>query len=507
MNGRTNTTSVTEVIEGVQIPLEPVTSFALAPDTGKIALTWTDPVDKVATPGGEMVAEWNYTLIIRREDRAPVSPSDGIQVLREGTRNQYSSTPYMDEGLDVGKTYYYAAYAYSTIGVVSEGVTSSASPREAILKKNTSVKFSASSMDNYYPYRAHSSSGPINNYVACMCGVGVASTSSHVIMAGSNADAVYCFTKDFTMSKGTSMTQYKEPVAGSLDGYAFFAGGNYASGDDPASGSLDVYSPELTRSSVSDALLGNQLMASASVSDKILFSGGYGGTTPYSSDVCAYTTSLTRSTVSQLQEGVQCGTGTTNGTHAIFAGGEYYHDMYNRYSSDKVTAYDSALTKINAVDISKSMNVYMASCYLNTRALFAGGQTEASNRHYVSAEVVSYDQSLTRQVLTNLSQAKSCVGAATIGGRALFVGGVIDGAGNGPEDFFTNAVDVYDASFTKSSGPALTSSEYSSYRYEFSRLYYNSAGVLDNVAMFMAPLATVRDDGELWSGIVSYVVE
>ena len=57
MNGRTNTTSVTEVVEGVQVALEAPTNLVLTPLNARVDLTWTDPVDKYAADSNESVGQ------------------------------------------------------------------------------------------------------------------------------------------------------------------------------------------------------------------------------------------------------------------------------------------------------------------------------------------------------------------------------------------------------------------------------------------------------------------
>lgn len=113
---------------GVRIPLEAPTGFSATVSDGTVSFTWTDPVDKVANPGGELVSEWNYTLVVRKAGSAPLTPTDGYQVLRTTSRNQYAGTPYIDTGLDNDVTYYYAIYAYTTLGVQSEALIGNATP-------------------------------------------------------------------------------------------------------------------------------------------------------------------------------------------------------------------------------------------------------------------------------------------------------------------------------------------------------------------------------------------
>ena len=131
MNGRTNSTSTSD-IGIIDIPLDPPTSFVCEARNSKVDITWVDPKDKYATPEGEqmedtdqLVSVWAYTKIVRKEGSQPSSPSDGITVYTSDIRNQHQSAIYEDTGVTNGVTYYYAAYAYNTDGVYSDGAFSS----------------------------------------------------------------------------------------------------------------------------------------------------------------------------------------------------------------------------------------------------------------------------------------------------------------------------------------------------------------------------------------------
>ena len=130
MNGRTNSTSTSDV-GVIDIPLDPPTSFICEARNSKVDITWVDPKDKYATPEGEqmedtdqLVSVWSYTKIVRKEGSQPSSPSDGITVYTSDIRNQHQSIIYEDTGVTNGVTYYYAAYAYNTDGVYSDGAFS-----------------------------------------------------------------------------------------------------------------------------------------------------------------------------------------------------------------------------------------------------------------------------------------------------------------------------------------------------------------------------------------------
>lgn len=131
MNGRTNTT-IGQPIYGAMIPLEAPTDLSTKSLDKQAEIKWTDPVDKVASPGGEPVSTYAYSLLIRKESSEPLSPSDGIPVIQTTSRDQYKDNPYVDKGLTNGTKYYYRAFACTDIGVVSEGSLSGiATPRNA----------------------------------------------------------------------------------------------------------------------------------------------------------------------------------------------------------------------------------------------------------------------------------------------------------------------------------------------------------------------------------------
>lgn len=137
MNGRTNVTvfSGSGSLGGI-IPLNPPTSFVVTADNAKCLLTWTDPLDKYADDlgqitdeGDQLVSQFAFTRIVRKEGGYPGTPNDGVTVTESSVRNQYQSTTYIDEGLVNNTTYYYAAFTCNTDGVWSGSVTGSGTPK------------------------------------------------------------------------------------------------------------------------------------------------------------------------------------------------------------------------------------------------------------------------------------------------------------------------------------------------------------------------------------------
>ena len=129
MNGRTNSSGSS--VNDLQIPLDPCTNLECVAGNAQVELTWTDPLNKYATPEGEvaedpdqLVSVWHHTVVIRKVGSAPVGIDDGIVVVSSEVKNQYQSTAYVDTGLINDTTYYYGVFAVNEDGVESEGLVS-----------------------------------------------------------------------------------------------------------------------------------------------------------------------------------------------------------------------------------------------------------------------------------------------------------------------------------------------------------------------------------------------
>ena len=123
----------------LQIPLDAPTSFSATAGNAQVELTWTDPLDKYATPEGEvsetgdqLVSEWNHTVLVRKTGSQPAGPNDGTVVVSSSVRNQYQTTAYVDSGLTNDTTYYYGVFAYNKDGVASGGAFTNATPTASI---------------------------------------------------------------------------------------------------------------------------------------------------------------------------------------------------------------------------------------------------------------------------------------------------------------------------------------------------------------------------------------
>jgi len=77
-----------------------------------VQLKWSDPPDIddwEPTP-----AAWEGTVIVRKEDSAPLHRWDGEKVVLNKTRDKYKTKAYKDEDIKMGRTYYYGFFPYYT---------------------------------------------------------------------------------------------------------------------------------------------------------------------------------------------------------------------------------------------------------------------------------------------------------------------------------------------------------------------------------------------------------
>ena len=150
MNGRTNVTTGANA-DDIVVPLDPVTNFTTESSQSKIFMTWTDPLDKYATPEGataqdpqQLVSVWSHTIIVRKEGSDPVDQNDGVIVCSSSVRDQYKTSPFADTGVENGTEYHYGAFAINKNGIASAGAyqTIIPYPYDAILANNTWVQIS-----------------------------------------------------------------------------------------------------------------------------------------------------------------------------------------------------------------------------------------------------------------------------------------------------------------------------------------------------------------------------
>ena len=80
-----------------------------------VSLKWSDPQDTVID--GQYLSSWGGTLVVRKADSYPTSPTDGTVIVDNKNRDAYASTAFVDVVPDTEHEYYYRAFPYSVNGV------------------------------------------------------------------------------------------------------------------------------------------------------------------------------------------------------------------------------------------------------------------------------------------------------------------------------------------------------------------------------------------------------
>lgn len=449
---------------GVRIPLEPVTNLVLVGKTNSMLISWTDPIDKVASPGGEEVSEWAYTIVVRKQGSAPTSPTDGVQVLKETTRNQYSSTVYTDTGLTNDVTYYYAVYAFSTLGVASEGVTGSAKPT------NNTITFTGYADPFTYPTSMRAA-GRAGNYAIFHVG--------QEYQGDDNKKDAYSL--DGTRIDITNLDSHKEFNGSGANRYWWSASSNgrrvlFAGGHKTAT---RRYNSDLTTSYTSNVFPTDYRYTTGfGFGDKVVVCGGTERYTRYYTDDDVFgsfddipfsassnfasavakehaflvgggnDSNVTRSSMlssdgtwalldNDLHVGHTYGKGATVSDKAVFLGGYIKSSM-----SNQIDIFDDDGTHITGPTMSDTVfETYGVST--PDFALFAGGKSDdpgdVSETIYQVAYIVDKNLTLTTEPL----QVKRCYASAVAIDRTIFIGGGSTASASGSSQSYLDSVEMY----------------------------------------------------------------
>lgn len=409
---------------GVRIPLESPTEFTVLRGNAENTLSWVDPVDKVANPGGEPVATWAYDILVRRSDRYPTSPSDGYPVFRNTVKNQGGAgVSYTDTGLTNGVPYYYALYSYTTIGVVSEGVTGTATPVGGIVNAGTLTALS----------------GADTNLAGTAAG-------SHMVFAGGSRNTATAYDASFTRVTISPMdivdSAARKFAAASTTNRAIFSSAirgqaSYSSDAYESLRALAVYDSSLTLTEYAatkehggfSVTLGidQTEQVGCSVGERALFAYGehsydMGNTYSYGNQtiIVAINDSLTQSELSiynydRYAQGCRsCGM-TSLGNYCLIAPGTYKERQamgnYLDQNTNHIAIITSSLTYVtrdtHSVETATNAAVFASS---PTHAILAGPSTYAT----------VFDTSLTKTTPNNLPHTITNGAGAKIGEYALF---------------------------------------------------------------------------------------
>lgn len=139
----------------VIINLDDVLGPSITTYKSSASLMWADPEDVIRN--NVTVQEWAGTLVVRKEGSVPRNKDDGTIVVDNDVKDAYSSTAFVDTGLEYGKTYYYRFFPYSPNAVYTKGTSISVTPEK--VKINT-----IPSQSSTISYTGSEQAAVFNNY-------------------------------------------------------------------------------------------------------------------------------------------------------------------------------------------------------------------------------------------------------------------------------------------------------------------------------------------------------
>lgn len=126
---QTNEEGVLSVVSGGSGGIAPsnMLAFSATAGNGEVKLYIKEPSDTVID--GQTLCTIAGVKIMRKDTDYPNTEKAGIEVLdiKREEFGKYATTPYKDQGLTNGKTYYYAAFPYSDYNVVNRNPANRAS--------------------------------------------------------------------------------------------------------------------------------------------------------------------------------------------------------------------------------------------------------------------------------------------------------------------------------------------------------------------------------------------
>ena len=106
-------------------------SGSISTNKNTVTLTWSDPAD--VEVDGVILARWGGTKVVRKIGSAPNDVTDGTLVVHSRIRDQYSSTGYVDSGLQYDTTYYYGFFPYTSEGNTTMGSVFNSTPTRIVI--------------------------------------------------------------------------------------------------------------------------------------------------------------------------------------------------------------------------------------------------------------------------------------------------------------------------------------------------------------------------------------
>jgi len=211
---------------------------------------------------------------------------------------------------------------------------------------------------------------------------------------------------------------------------ALFAGGASSGYDN----TVDIYDTESGAWSTASLSQRRESLAATTVGNKAIFAGGYTTGNTRSTAVDIYDGDSDSWSTATLSVGRSHLAATTVGSKALFAGG-----YIATGDSDVVDIYDADTGQWSTATLSQPRH-YLAATTLGSLAIFGGGEQSNVPVPVRYSDVVDvYDALTDTWSVTTLSEARCHLAATTVGGKAIFAGGISTRLPAG-----SNVVDVFE---------------------------------------------------------------
>jgi hypothetical protein len=214
---------------------------------------------------------------------------------------------------------------------------------------------------------------------------------------------------------------------------------------------VDLYNSATGQWTSATAPTMNVGAAIATVGTTAIFAGGLPGCTllrclnPASDAVVLFDSSRQQWSSARLAEPRTDAAATTVGSKALFAGGLTTGSVATDVrGSDVVDIYDAVAARWSTARLSQARSGLVAAS-VGTRALFASGAVDSGGPNARPSDVVDiYDAATGQWSTARLSQPRLSPAAAVVGTRVLFAGGLV-GWWGGPDARASDVVDIYDS--------------------------------------------------------------
>ncbi len=271
------------------------------------------------------------------------------------------------------------------------------------------------------------------------------------------ASSVWALPPDWVHTTASLSTDRTSLAATSAGGKAFFAGGlKFLPLPITWSATVDIYDTSSGTWSTDVLSQARDALAATSLGNKAIFAGGRAyGFDPLALDVKSavvdiYNTSSDTWSTATLSQARSWLAATTVDNKAIFAGGEWlsdprdWPDPWKMIFSDVVDIYDASTNTWSTATLSQP-RAGIAATTVGSKALFAGGSytDESFQKVYPSDIVDIYDATNGMWSTTALPVACGSMAATNVGNKAIFAGGIAE------DDYYvygavTDLVQIYD---------------------------------------------------------------